>query len=122
MTTIDERISAIEKALTERIDAYLGEHLPGVYYEFDVFDSENGDDDWVAPLACSLVIEELGVDDAYGLCDAGTSTVEEQVQYLFEQVVEELRAALKFAARRAGTEPIRLPPVGRSLGLDRFSE
>jgi len=122
MTTIDERISAIEKGLNEKVAAYMALHLPGVYYEFDVFDSDNGDDDWVAPLACSLVIEELGVEDAYGLCDAGTSTVEEQVQYLFEQVISELQAELKIVARRAGTEPIRLPPVNRPLGLDRFSE
>lgn len=119
---IDERISAIEKGLNEKVAAYMALHLPDVYYEFDVFDSDNGDDDWEAPLACSLVIEELGVEDAYGLCDAGVGTVEEQVQYLFEQVVEELQAELKVAARRAGTEPIRLPPVNRPMGLDRFSE
>lgn len=122
MTTIDERISAIEKALTERIDAYMGEYLPNVRYDFDVFDSSNGDSDWIAPLACSLVIEELGVEDAYGLCDAGVGTVEEQVQYLFEQVIAELQAELKIAAKRAGTEPILLPPVDSPLGLDRFSE
>lgn len=92
---IDERISAIEKALTERIDAYMDEHFPGVDYDFGVFDSDNGGPDWIAPLACSLGIEELGVEEAYGLCDAGVDTVEEQVEYLFEQVIEELQAALK---------------------------
>lgn len=92
---LDERISAIEKGLNEKVAAYMALYLPGVQYDFDVFDSDNGDDDWVAPLACNLAIEELGVDDAYGLCDAGTGTVEDQVDFLFAQVIEELQAALK---------------------------
>lgn len=98
---INERISAIEKALTERIDAYMDEHFPDVDYDFGVFDSDNGEPDWIAPLACSLGIEELGVEDAYGVCDAGAGTVEEQVQYLFEQVIEELQAALKIGKNHA---------------------
>lgn len=94
-----ERLPALEAALTARVAAHMAANHPGVAYSLEVFDSDNGDDDWLEPVAASLKVPALGVNDAYGLCDAGSSTVDGQADYLLEQILEELAPYIKRAGR-----------------------
>lgn len=93
--TLDERMDAIEVELRRRLVAHMAEHHPGVAFTLQVFDSDNGDDDWLAPMAATMAVPALGVEDAYGLCDAGVDTVENQAEYLFSQIMDEFRAAAR---------------------------
>ena len=99
---LDGRMHRIELQLRDLVSLYMRIVHPGEKYTLEVFESDNGEEHWRAPLAARLEIPSLGVTDAYGLCDAGTDSVQGQAEFLMNQVLAELQAYLK--ARREAQE------------------
>ena len=95
----DEQLFHRFDEIREELEHMLAEHMeanhPGVEYHLDVFDSENGEPDWVMPMAASLQVPGLGVEDAYGLCDGGYSTAWDQADFLLKQLLEEAKPQIE---------------------------
>lgn len=92
---MQRRVQAIEDLLQALVYGWRLDKYPEHEHTLDVFESDNGEPDWVYPLAASLNIPSLGVEDAYGLCDAGSGTILGQAEFLMTQIWEEAKPQIE---------------------------
>ena len=70
----------------QRIEALLT-HALGAN-EWKLYTSENGEDDWLDPVALTVKYDVPFDHTGYGLCDAGAGNPTEQAAFLLAQTIE----------------------------------